>query len=611
MVILPFAANSQTTITYSYNRDGAEPAYFGASRPQTYDVAMRITDPALTGARISGLRVAVPAEGVSNPEAFLCHELRLRTLADNSQINSPDITLQKAEISDGVLTATFKEPYTLTAEGVWVGYSITADEPLTDSARQPVAYVRGENPDGLWLHTSRSQKTWISYMAKLENGGQSAMEVILDTDFPAQGGTLELSDETWDKAGEGFTVPATLTNTGGTEITDIDYTWSVGGNSGSGSAKLAAPVKAIYLASSDIELQVPGIETVGDYELTAKIDKINGVEAAGAAVKSLVHVYPFLPVNRPLAEEYTSFNCGYCPAGWVALEQMKEDYGDRFVALSWHCTSEIDPLVITDTYANPCDGIPQGYINREDAVHPAHFYSEWPQHCSSVPVADIDVEAAWDNEAHTSLKAVSKVRFAVDADKTKHDYRIMYALVGDGLHSPLWMQSNYYGGDKTREGKYWEIFTGGGHYIADLNYNDIVLACDDLHGVEESVPSDFEAGRELVHTYSFDVEAVSERLPLNKKSFGPLPIDKDKLRVVAAIVEADTGYIVNSNSSDYASSGAPVLNIDADNTDDVLTEYYDLNGNRVSNPTNGIFIRAERRGDGTRRIGKAVYLHRP
>ncbi len=73
--------------------------------------------------------------------------------------------------------------------------------------------------------------------------------------------------------------------------------------------------------------------TIGDinsYSITVQLDDYTDV------TKSTIKDLSFEPVKRVALEEMTGFTCQYCPEGLVAIEHLKQLYGDQFIPLSIH-----------------------------------------------------------------------------------------------------------------------------------------------------------------------------------------------------------------------------------------------------------------------------------
>ncbi len=86
--------------------------------------------------------------------------------------------------------------------------------------------------------------------------------------------------------------------------------------------------------------------------------------------------------------------------------------------------------------------------------------------------------------------------------------------------------------------------------------------------------------------------------------------DKNKLRVVAILIDRKKGKPVNCNSSLYPDgSMASSLEIEDENIDTISTEWYTLQGTRILSPSlgMGILIRVDRRADGSIKSTKQCF----
>ncbi len=73
--------------------------------------------------------------------------------------------------------------------------------------------------------------------------------------------------------------------------------------------------------------------------------------AEGVAAARL-YVWSSLPRKRPLLEEYTSTDCGYCPRGAVGMEKMAALKGLDFVGVSYH-HADVMSIMSPEEYPNP------------------------------------------------------------------------------------------------------------------------------------------------------------------------------------------------------------------------------------------------------------------
>ncbi|MGN0237852.1 MAG: M6 family metalloprotease domain-containing protein, partial [Lepagella sp.] len=122
-------------------------------------------------------------------------------------------------------------------------------------------------------------------------------------------------------------------------INSVDYSWTLGEAAGTGSYSFPEPLNKDDNSNHVASISLEDVGLVGDYELTMELTAVNGVDLSEplAAVSPVnVHVIPFMPVKRPLVEEFTGLNCTACPKGYVFMEQMRRDKEDLFVGMAYH-----------------------------------------------------------------------------------------------------------------------------------------------------------------------------------------------------------------------------------------------------------------------------------
>ncbi len=604
------SASAESILDFSYNSEGAVPNIFGFEKTESYDIAIRVDDPSLVGCQVVGMSVSFmpSADEADNVSAWMTKDLTLKKI-DGKKVNIPDITSQTVTPAEGMIDVTFDAPYTITEAGVYVGYSFNIKMIDSEYALYPVAVVPGDNENGLYLHTSRSRLKWMNYVERI--GGVSAMVLKIKGDFSANSAGISLPETIYLPVGKATSVDVSLTNHGSEPVKSIEYTYSAGTVSGTKSLTLDNPIKAIYGTSSKVTLPLDAFSELGNFDMTVTVDKINGEANADrfAEAKSPLEVLPFVPVNRPLVEEYTGTWCGYCPLGYVTLETMKAEYDADFIALAYH---DSDPMAVVPDSEWPSyvDGFPMAFVNRGMELSPDEIPMVWSGDRSSFVPVDISVNASWTDDTKTILRATATVTAAKDL--TGMDYAIAYALVADGLKGPSdpqdknykdWLQSNYFDEDDPLTGVHADLFNTGESKVAGLEFNDVILSLSSAYGEYGSLPSDFTAGVAQSHSYTFDLTGAENAAILELVKQNP-----DRVRVVAIVMDTYDEVSVNCNSSDYADGSAfsGITNTVTPAGNVIDTEYYDLTGRRIINPSTGIYVKKEIMDNGSHRVSKVA-----
>ncbi|MDE5930659.1 MAG: hypothetical protein K2H03_09290, partial [Muribaculaceae bacterium] len=333
--------------------------------------------------------------------------------------------------------------------------------------------------------------------------------------------------------------------------------------------------------------------------------------------------------------EYTGLWCGFCPRGFVAMEEMNRLHPDDFVCVSYHSNGGGDPysggepLQYIAEFPNEVDGFPLAFFNREKELDP-YFGSgskpmgildNWQKLRQAECPADISVELSWADDRHDRLVCRSTTKFVEDADGTA--YRVNYIITGDGFKtkyvytddgkvdvkaSLLLLQSNYFAGEECDyDSEFWTPFIEGGKKIDNLVFNDVAMALSPIAG-EEAFDGALAANTEYTHEYEFDYAKIVNLEPLAADgSGGPANVlpDDGSLRCIAVLLTAD-GKFVNCNKSKLLQA-ASVSEVTRDDAAAVSgSEWFDLQGRRVDRPGKGAYIRVDRLADGSVRRIKTI-----
>ena len=587
-----------TEFTYGPNPAGTEYTGYGFGKKEHYDVAMHLADPTLSGCTIVGIRVGIPAENdwISGITAWLSSDLKLE-----NKLNVPDITSVEASMDDRMITATFSEPYVLTDEGVYVGYSFTVDV-LGDYSTNPVAVTEGDAAGGLYLHTSRTRLKWTDEGAA--SGFVSAMVITLQTESGDYDVSVALQPDSYILKDEKENVAITLVNYGKETLNTVDYTWSDGDDNGEGTLSLPEPLQPG--ARVTLPIEIGPCTKVGTHTLSVTAETFNGQPNGDPRKTSTAKLYvmPFRAVNRPLVEEYTGLRCGYCPRGYVAMEEMTEDFGDRFVGIAYHTqTYESNAM---ETIANsdfPVDvpGFPYATINRGNGLDPSEVPPLWNGFASTAVPADINVGIEWAENSPGVLVATASLDFV--REYSDADFSMAIGLTADGLKNKAWNQSNYFSGASAEQypGDLWAPFINGGSYVPGLTFNDVVVKFDNLRGIPGSVPAEISLDTHPVCTVEFNINEVVNL------AGNPFLTPECKLRAVALLIDNTTGAVVNSRKSESLDNDLSSVGEIQEDVAIMSTEWYDLTGSRIQAPAHGIpAIRVDRLSDGNVRYTKTL-----
>lgn len=557
-----------------------------ASKPETYDVAVKIDDAATVGTLIESITFPLASiEGISDVSVFLTSQLRV----ENEKNAADLVTKAVTPTEPGFITVKLDKPYTIPAGGVYVGYSFTVNDVNSEENQYPVAVMPYASPNGYFLHTSGGIMKWIN-MAEGVSANALIQVSIAGSAVKKFAASPVPAEEQYVMTGQTFNVPFTVVNHGAEGISSLDIEYEVAGLTGTEHFDVNPAVAGFFGKTTQVTLNIPAINEKGNYSLQTKVVKVNGVTNEDAAIDGFtpVVVLNTVPKHRAVLEEYTGFWCGWCPRGFVALEKLAELYPDEYVLMSYHNEDELE-IMPSANYPSYVAGFPSAWIDRVQDVDPYYgsgennfgIENDLAARNQVFGCADIDFTSKLSEDGNQVI-VNTKVTFPYDI--TDNQFMLSYALVEDGLTDPSWSQSNYYSGDSGVED--FQAFYEAGSSVTGLTFNDVVVMMPQSGGIEGSLPETITADVPVEHTFTFDLNDA-----LNT-SWEPIIQDKSKLKVVVLLIkDAWTGEIANANVAKVGeATGISIREAGKDNISSVV--YYDLAGRKIANPKNGVFVKS-------------------
>ena len=589
------AQTSQSTFTYV---EGPAATY-GKSKREKIDVAMCINDPTYAGLKVTGIKAYIStAEGINETSVWMSHELNLENNVNVPDIESKEVTpvaVTLENLDAALLEATFDSPYTLTADPLYIGYTINVDQNTTEAQKKPVILADNINPNGLFLHMSKSVMKWMNYSETVE--GVAYILVTLEGNIPEYALDLVGFNPIFTQNDTDFEATLLVSNKGVNTINNVNYKYSYdNGEVYEGYSDLLSGVEPGFATVFNITLPFKGINGAGKHSLQVEITKTNGEKNEGRtpSIECAVNVIPFVPVHRPLVEEYTGLWCGWCPRGFLAMETLGEEMGDRQVIICYHYDDELAVTNETPVYVS---GLPKASVDRHTAIDPYYgSYSDTDFGISidvedamtKMAVASIEVESVLED---TQVNVTSNVEFIIDKDEA--NYEIGYVLICNGLSNPTWIQNNSYSGSKISPDSPLYVLSTWPELVPGLVFNDVAVDASAMFGVTGSLPSSVKTLSTYTNSYSFDIEN------------NYLIQDPEKIVVAAFIIDKTTNEIINSNKCNINSSGIKSIDFEEEI---VSREYYDLTGKKVTNPASGLYIMKEYSKSGKVSTSK-IFIH--
>ncbi|MBO4850783.1 MAG: hypothetical protein J5529_07750 [Prevotella sp.] len=587
-----------SSISYGFFTGDEDVYVFGELRPETYDVAMKLSDPALVGTYIESITIPMmEVRGVSGISAWISSQLRIEDGKNVPDLASVSVTPDEA----GFINVKLDKPYIIPEEGVYVGYTFTIDDTSFEDNLSPIAIIEEKSDEGFYLHTSAGFMKWLNLSDLF--GVNAAIQVTLGgSKVKANAVATSEGEEAYVLANAPFDIQLDLTNHGANGAQSIDVEYTVASQNGTQHIDLAEPVEGFFGKAFVTTINLPAIAEIGSYELNVKVSKVNGAdnEDASASTTIPVNVMNWVPTHKTLIEEYTGTWCGWCTRGLVALEKLAELYPNDFVRISYH---NGDPMEIMGSsfFPNVVTGFPDAWIDRKIEVDPYYgtgnddfgVVSDLQARATQFAYATIDFTAVLSEDGE-NVDVNAEVSFPFDITEGK--YAIEYVLVSDGLtgEGSDWNQSNYYAG-----GGYGEMggFEALESSIPGLVFNDVAILVSEIGGLKGSIPANVKAEDVVKHSYSFKLSDAVNTSAEN------IIQDNSKLRVVGLLIDQSTGEVLNANSVPV-SVNTSISEVDGNNGKVVGVTFYDLGGRRLNKAQQGVNIMEVTYSDGTKKAIK-------
>ena len=282
-----------------------------------------------------------------------------------------------------------------------------------------------------------------------------------------------------------------------------------------------------------------------------------------------------------VVDELTSISCVYCPVGYTAMEQIHDEATDgSVIPVCIHINSPgRDPMTAT-SYANVANtfcntGVPDAIISRSQEVYP--YYDnimEMVNAYKTLPgIACVEAQASLDKETRI-LTIDTKTAFAFDYTDGDKNFRLAYGITENNVGP--YSQRNGYSGQQSVVPGDWQNMPS----TVDLVYNDVARQLDNFSGIKGSIPSEIEVGKK--YEYSHDIKLLQAIK------------DLDNINVVVYLLNYRNKSIENACILKAAGDGSftGIESVVVDNPD-APVEYFNIQGVRVANPGNGLYIRRQ------------------
>ncbi len=482
--------------------------------------------------------------------------------------------VQLSSLTAGKNDIELASPYIVNQKEIYIGYSFVLKEQA-----YPIL-CRGIGSSGSFYFRYSEEYGWVD----LSGDGRLGLQILLDGgSYPKNSATVMPFDPNYVvEKGKSVSIPITVINNGKNQLKSISYTVTNG--DGSVTAEKTVNVGSIaYNGIANFEIAFDSDQTPVKSRRTLTITKANGepnsaITYSGGYIGNYTVSNSIITVNEkskavPVVEEFTGTWCGWCPRGIVGMSKAHEKFGEDVVLIAIHS----DIMGIYDTYGIYTSGFPNARLNRSSDFDP-NVNEIIPQIEAAMTKAvpgTIQVYAGWADSNQTSIFIDTKTLFQY-TDKTA-DYAIGYVLVEDGMKGSGsdWAQANYYSGYINADGM--EFWYNAPESVPGLEFDHVAVASwNAVWGTEGSVNSKFEAGETLNYRFKADI------------SKNPLIQDKQKLSVVAYLIDRSTGYIINAGKTAISDD---ITGITSEEKDAITpTIRYNVAGQVINTPKKGLNI---------------------
>lgn len=266
--------------------------------------------------------------------------------------------------------------------------------------------------------------------------------------------------------------------------------------------------RILQLLTTVMSLSIMGtVQTWADFSLSS--------DSATLAAES----YP----RRMVMEEATATWCGWCPQGIVAIDGLKRDFPDNFLAIAIHGNG--DKMAYVDEYGLQVNGYPSVFLNRQSTSVSYSWLKRQIEKAGLTTDKMVRIDSVTYVEADEAYKVYTTTRVANFLENAQ--LRLVYVVTEDSVGP--YKQTNNFAGESEEMGGFENLPTK-----VEMLYSDVARfiypSCD---GLEGSVPSTLEACKD--YAYVANVSAN-----FNCDDYG-------KLQLTVMLYDAATNTIVNAD----------------------------------------------------------------
>ena len=515
---------SDNTLVFGYCQGYA----YGVGQAGTLKAAIEVPASAATqykGAMLTKVRIGFGEAKKNDITVYL-----------SSTLNGKAFYEQAATITqqNGWNEITLETPYELTGEGFFIGYEyrncgqgeypIGFDDKITNETLGDNIYVSSAG----WDH--------VGFMF-----GNLSLQGVLEGDvLPKNQATItDINVPFSVKPNTDFSITTTFANQGVKPITNVNCIVTVNGKEMENAKVTMSP--STVESGTFGQLKISGLSCnaeISDAEINVAIPLVNGVENESDIASSSAYTACFTEgvARKMVVEEWTGTWCGWCVRGIVAMEYMKEKYGDEnFIGIAVHSGDRME----TNTYSDFLNkfaviGFPGSAINRSETTDPntadlERIYKEIAKTQSYAEVTDLTANYV---EVGDQLAVNAQVNFLVPVENG--DYSLAFVITED--HVGPYQQYNYYAGGAYGPMDGWEKYGMQQYWY----FNEVARSITKCNGIEGSIPANVEANTPVTYNTNLSLKGV---------------VELQNSHLVALLLNGKTGEIINAEQISLYTTG--------------------------------------------------------
>lgn len=227
--------------------------------------------------------------------------------------------------------------------------------------------------------------------------------------------------------------------------------------------------------------------------------------------------------RRMVMEEATATWCGWCPQGIVAIDGLKRDFPDNFLAIAIH--GNMDKMAYVDEYGLQFDGYPSAFLNRQSTSVSYSWLKRQIEQAGLTTDKMVRIDSVAYVEADEAYKVYTTTRVAKAVNDAQ--LRLVYVVTEDSVGP--YKQTNNFAGESDEMGGFENL-----PIKVEMLYSDVArFIYPSCNGLEGSVPSTLEACKDYAYTANVSAN-------FNCGDYG-------KLQLTVMLYDVATNTIVNAD----------------------------------------------------------------